>query len=479
MVVEPPQAENEENAPTPTPAPPKAKKFDPSPEKRVLKQISTNGAVNVPARGSSRDVQHALQPKAPVSKPAPETDRRRKEASASLQPDDYPVNSMGDDEVDEFISSVENSMQEDSLGFEQREKTPQPVTESLVESIEPASATKARSKTPATKKAGRKRKSDEVEGSEAPVAARATKKVRRTKAASTQAKNLPKIGPVVGQEFRPDLPANKTDADPAQQNLSRMVMEPRTQLSQRQQAELEQIIEKVRARPGKVKSLYVLKRKKAQTSSADDIRSGRATVKPLAYWTADKCVHNDGATLAPGACIPLDPLKEVKHSKNRAGSEDDDAASLNDYHSDGNEEPWELEAGVFRGQTGVWDQAEQNCVPEETEETDLAFHPSAIQTHEVPGSGFKFAKLISTPFFGSGMLDLPPGTIKRPKNSRTMHMCFFVFKGRVTVRIGKEIDEENGEAFSIGKGGMFQVPRGELIPLPSDFVCLSNIGYRQ
>lgn len=35
-----------------------------------------------------------------------------------------------------------------------------------------------------------------------------------------------------------------------------------------------------------------------------------------------------------------------------------------------------------------------------------------------------------------------------------MHMCFFVLQGRVTATVA-------GNVFSVGKGGMWQVPRGE------------------
>ena len=56
------------------------------------------------------------------------------------------------------------------------------------------------------------------------------------------------------------------------------------------------------------------------------------------------------------------------------------------------------------------------------------------------------------------------------KNSKKMHMAFFVAKGRVTVTVrptyvdddddDAEAAEENG-SFSIGEGGFWQVPRGE------------------
>lgn len=70
------------------------------------------------------------------------------------------------------------------------------------------------------------------------------------------------------------------------------------------------------------------------------------------------------------------------------------------------------------------------------------------------GATFRFAKLLSTSFIGSGVVEMPPGGVKKPKNSKKMHMVFFVYRGRVQVDI-------SGVQFSVGKGGVFQVPRGK------------------
>lgn len=80
---------------------------------------------------------------------------------------------------------------------------------------------------------------------------------------------------------------------------------------------------------------------------------------------------------------------------------------------------------------------------------------------DISGAEFRFAKTLTLPFFGSGMVELPPGGAKRVKNSRKMQMVFFVFYGRVIVDVGTPTTN-----FSIGKGGMWQVPRGKtLFPL--------------
>lgn len=84
---------------------------------------------------------------------------------------------------------------------------------------------------------------------------------------------------------------------------------------------------------------------------------------------------------------------------------------------------------------------------------------------DISGADFKFAKTLTLDFFGSGMVDLPPGGAKRVKNSRKMQMVFFVFYGRVEVSMGTPL-----KTFSIGKGGQWQVPRGKLFRSLSLFI---------
>ena len=62
------------------------------------------------------------------------------------------------------------------------------------------------------------------------------------------------------------------------------------------------------------------------------------------------------------------------------------------------------------------------------------------------------------PFMGAGVVDLPPGSEKRPKNSRKMHMVFFVHYGKVLVSV-------NEAQFRISAGGTWFVPRGKLCVL--------------
>ena len=97
---------------------------------------------------------------------------------------------------------------------------------------------------------------------------------------------------------------------------------------------------------------------------------------------------------------------------------------------------------------------------------DIAYSFEAIDMRDIAGADFKFAKTLTLDFFGAGMVDLPPGCIKRMKNSRRMQMVFFVFYGRVTVNVGTPPTK-----FSIGKGGQWQVPRGKPLAFESDLQC--------
>jgi len=74
---------------------------------------------------------------------------------------------------------------------------------------------------------------------------------------------------------------------------------------------------------------------------------------------------------------------------------------------------------------------------------------------------------MTLPFFGSGIVELPPQGFKRAKNSRKMQMVFFVHQGKVLVNVGPPALGQNvggletqTNEFAISKGGVWVVPRG-------------------
>lgn len=217
-------------------------------------------------------------------------------------------------------------------------------------------------------------------------------------------------------------------------------------------------------------------------------RSGRNSYKPLAFWRNEHVEfdNDEGAEaqdmFARGRhdrfLLPtikeihrVDEAEEEQHrARRRAGRRPGaKAGKRRSAHddSDGDDagraaEPWEDDPGNIEGEVVVW-RAEHEISPpgldDEVEfaEDQIAVAARAIQTAPIRDATFRFAKTLSLPFFGSGVVDLPPGAEKRPKNSRKMHMTFFVHTGRVLVTV-------NETSFRISKGGMWFVPRGEQPP---------------
>jgi centromere protein C len=196
-------------------------------------------------------------------------------------------------------------------------------------------------------------------------------------------------------------------------------------------------------------------------------RSGRNSIKPLAYWKNeriefDSADENDdgkyGKFLLPRIkeVVRADEVEQPqsKRSKSYYKSKSKKKRTVEPESEDeGIAEPWEADPGRFIGEVREWDPADaQGSFAEEVEE-EIAFSNAAIVTQPVKNATFKFAKTLTLPFFGSGMVDLPPGTTKKPKNSRSMQLVFFVHFGRVKVTVHET-------EFRIGKGGMWQVPRG-------------------
>ncbi|KAJ5888856.1 hypothetical protein N7495_008897 [Penicillium taxi] len=227
--------------------------------------------------------------------------------------------------------------------------------------------------------------------------------------------------------------------------------------------ELNRVVEDYAQRSGPLKgrSLYILKKEDPTDTSSTHTRSGRVSIRPLAYWRNERCVWGDGES-AEGQRYPLSTIKEIvrteepkpEHSKKGKRNRKPKSKKAKDDSSDEEDEEadqWEKE-GVLHGYVPKWDVKAQASTEEE-QVLDIAYAPSGIVTRDVKDSTFKFAKLLSSSFIGSGVVELPPDGIKKPKNSKKMHMVFYVCSGRVQVDI-------SGVQFHAGKGCVFQVPRG-------------------
>jgi hypothetical protein len=114
--------------------------------------------------------------------------------------------------------------------------------------------------------------------------------------------------------------------------------------------------------------------------------------------------------------------------------------------------------GQIYGNCILWRPHYEVDPPREDEEVEvvserLVISVAAVRLGRVPNASFLFAKTLFLPFFSSGILFLPPGGEKRPKNTRKMQMVFFMANGTVRVTV-------NLTSFDARKDDTWFVPRG-------------------
>lgn len=237
-------------------------------------------------------------------------------------------------------------------------------------------------------------------------------------------------------------------------------------------------------KPGQPQSLQRLR----QGTPMDDegtsrTRSGRHSIKPVAWWRGERVDHDyEGGIQTIIRAEDVTPPKRNKKGGRRPKRRMDMIEEEEDEEMKG----WEEDPGFLSGPVRTWDPSIGTGVEAADDEQgeffdlsrqssmssrrrssnayrnhtlihvpiEIAFSAAAIQTRDVAGANFKYAKFLTVPFFGSGLVDLPPGGFKMTKNSRKMQMVFFVHQGKVTVNVA-------GTEFTISKGGVWHVPRGQ------------------
>ncbi|KAM0282964.1 hypothetical protein ACHAQH_002775 [Verticillium albo-atrum] len=244
------------------------------------------------------------------------------------------------------------------------------------------------------------------------------------------------------------------------------------------------IIGRVQKGPPLPKARGLVSLKRQDSNAIHLTRSGRQSYRPLAYWRNEHVVHDEEdawddaiSSKREHSRFLLPSVKEVvrveeedegpKRRPGRTGKKGRPGKAKRQVDEEEDPEPWELENGRVEGETVVWDpDYELNPpAPDEAvafEQNELAIASSAIQTREIRDATFRFAKLLSLQFFGAGVVDLPPGTEKKPKNSRKNQMTFFVHYGKVLVTV-------NETQFRISAGGFWNVPRGNYYNIQNDY----------
>lgn len=138
--------------------------------------------------------------------------------------------------------------------------------------------------------------------------------------------------------------------------------------------ELEKVVENHVNRTGPLKgrSLYILKRETSEEQSTHT-RSGRVSVRPLAYWRNERCVYGDGEANL-GQRYPLSTIKEIirteelqpekgkkKRKRGKQSKKQDDESD----EDPGEADEWETKDGVLHGYAKKWDSERQTVSKEE------------------------------------------------------------------------------------------------------------------
>ncbi|KAJ8106304.1 hypothetical protein ONZ43_g7112 [Nemania bipapillata] len=211
--------------------------------------------------------------------------------------------------------------------------------------------------------------------------------------------------------------------------------------------------------------------RREETTAMKTTRSGRASFKPLEWWKGEHVEYDENEEnifedagrrhfkmpTVKGVVRTEENYESVPKRRGRpaTGRKGRPSAVVEEELE---RDDWEYDPGRVTGEVVCWRPEHEFDPPGEEDEVEimpdeLAISENAIQLKDIKDATFKFAKTLTLPFFGSGIVDLPPGAEKRPKNSRMRHLVFFVHTGNVQVTIAQT-------EFGIAKGGMFFVPRG-------------------
>jgi centromere protein C len=365
--------------------------------------------------------------------------------------DSFQMGGEADDDVEDEVEDVETE--------EAFEQDPDP-------EIEPQSAKQAKgkgkvtefevAKPPENRGRGRRPKDTQLIPVEEDTGEPPAKRTRRSLEGPTSA---PQVEPK-GKPGRPGRPSKHSKPTASKEPKSKALSK-KPQLAPIAEAESPEA-HRGPPLPRNNRGLMILRRETPMDSSGfKQTRSGRNSIKPLAYWrmerveySEDEMEDNHGKFLTSKikSVVRVDEAEEKQKKKSYYKPSRGKKRSAA-VESDDEVEPWETAPGHIFGPTRIWNPDDLTGVEASEHEDEIALSSAAIITRDVAGATFKFAKTLTLPFFGSGMVDLPAGTEKKMKNSRRMQMVFFVFYGRVDVTV-------NDTTFGIGKGGMWQVPRG-------------------
>ncbi|CAH0001652.1 unnamed protein product [Clonostachys byssicola] len=220
-------------------------------------------------------------------------------------------------------------------------------------------------------------------------------------------------------------------------------------------------------------------------------RSGRHSYRPLNYWAGDQVIQeveerddmftNDRGFVSMSmkgiVRNPEDEPSGTRRGPRGRGRLKGKSRQLKAVDEEEEPDKWESDPGQVFGEVMGWEPEYETHPPADDDQVPvhedlIAVSAEAVQTKDIKDATFRFAKTLTMPFMGAGIVDLPPGTEKRPKNSRKMHMVFFVHYGKVTVTV-------NESEFRISAGGQWFVHRGNYYSITNESKTNARIFFSQ
>ena len=182
-------------------------------------------------------------------------------------------------------------------------------------------------------------------------------------------------------------------------------------------------------------------------------RTGRHRVAPIDFWKNDRINYNHDGSMQTIVKAPSpEPLAKKSTNYKKGKKKTLTAIEEEEVELD----PWEEDDGFLIGNYKDFDPANEFTSPGLVEGV-LAWSDKGIKPEPVGDGSFQYARIGGSGpagFLNWGMIELRADQMKRSKNSRKMHMVFNVLSGAVEVKV-----HEN--EFTVHKGGIWQVPRGE------------------
>ncbi|KAF3941262.1 hypothetical protein ABW19_dt0210296 [Dactylella cylindrospora] len=226
---------------------------------------------------------------------------------------------------------------------------------------------------------------------------------------------------------------------------------------------------------------------------AMEVRPKRHRIAPLQFWKNEKRVYTVKGRRESGTAVSLEEqviriedspanMRKKKRaptqSRNTASqsepgrkrrprkSQEEDESSGEDSDAETGDEDWEG-VGKLVGMVKQWPDSELAEI-----EDEIATSRNGIEFKPIFGSEYLFAKTLGKEFMGCGVLELRTGATKKLKSSGKMQLVFFILEGKVEAEV-------NELGFRIGKGGQFQVPRGNMYKISNPFGKTAKIFFAQ